>query len=37
MLLRTSIVALIDFSSKSLPTKVHLKKNLEVEKLDGMQ
>jgi hypothetical protein len=28
-------VALTDFSSRILHTKVHLKKNLEVEKLDG--
>ena len=28
-------VALIDFASRSLPVKVHLKKNPEVEKLDG--
>jgi hypothetical protein len=28
-------VALTDFSSRSLPAKVHLKKNPEAEKLDG--
>ena len=28
-------VALIEFASRSLPVKVHLKKNPEVEKLDG--
>ena len=32
-----STVALIEFASSSLHTKVHLKKNPEVEKLDGKE
>ena len=35
VLLLLATVAMTEFASKSLPVKAHLKKNPEVEKLDG--